>query len=212
EPGTTTAAGAVFHPIFQISRSSSNMQSVDSNKNGWPDKCNCVLSELNTDENNCGSCGYVCTGGQTCFDSECCTPVDGVWSGWSHTNGYDDGAGGTCSEPCGGGTQSRTCTNPAPYCDGANCVGDSTQDCNIQPCCQTGYSYSEPYTFWYVFDTGHGKVWWSGSNLGSHGGSSSIVVGSYEYFPGDWKYRWGVSPNGPGSYIDYYEVRRCLLR
>jgi len=55
---------------------------------------------------------------------------DGGWlvkSNWSN-----------CSVECGGGTQTRTrtCTNPEPYCGGAECVGDSleTQECNTQPC------------------------------------------------------------------------------
>ena len=50
-------------------------------------------------------------------------PVDGGWSDW-----------GTCSATCGGGTQTRTCTNPTPANGGANCVGDSSQSCNTQSC------------------------------------------------------------------------------
>ena len=43
-----------------------------------------------------------------------------------------------CSVECGGGTQTRTrtCTNPAPAYEGADCVGDSSQtrECNTHPC------------------------------------------------------------------------------
>lgn len=51
------------------------------------------------------------------------TIVNGGWSGWS-----------SCSLSCGGGTQSRTCTNPSPSGGGANCVGASSQACNTHVC------------------------------------------------------------------------------
>jgi len=49
--------------------------------------------------------------------------VDGGWSDWS-----------ACSESCGGGSQNRTCTNPAPSNGGSICTGDHTQSCNTQDC------------------------------------------------------------------------------
>ena len=57
-------------------------------------------------------------------------PVNGAWADW--------GSWGSCSQTCGGGTQSRTrtCTNPAPVGSGSSCSGDSTssQSCNTQNC------------------------------------------------------------------------------
>lgn len=53
----------------------------------------------------------------------CPIPVDGGWSEWSE-----------CSATCGGGTQTRTCTNPAPANGGASCEGSSSQECNTQSC------------------------------------------------------------------------------
>lgn len=56
---------------------------------------------------------------------EFCTPAptDGGWSSWS-----------PCSVSCGGGIQTRSCTNPAPQNGGADCVGPDTQSCNTQSC------------------------------------------------------------------------------
>lgn len=54
----------------------------------------------------------------------------------SWTNG-DWTAWGSCSVSCGGGTQARTCTNPAPSTSpqGMDCAGSSSQTCNTAPCC-----------------------------------------------------------------------------
>ena|GEM_PF-3395446 len=56
--------------------------------------------------------------------------VNGVWTAWS-----------ACSASCGGGTQTRTCTNPPPANGGAQCDGGNTQSCNQTACpaqCYTG--------------------------------------------------------------------------
>jgi len=50
------------------------------------------------------------------------TAVNGGWS-WS-----------ACSKPCGGGTQTGTCDNPAPANGGAPCSGTSPRACNTQTC------------------------------------------------------------------------------
>jgi hypothetical protein len=68
-----------------------------------------------------------CPTGQVCYLHACCTVVDGGWSGWS-----------ACSSACGSGTQTRTCTNPAPACSGAGCVGSSSQSCFTGVTCSTG--------------------------------------------------------------------------
>ena len=49
--------------------------------------------------------------------------VNGGWSAWS-----------TCSKTCGSGTQTRTCTSPAPSNGGSLCVGVTSQACNTQAC------------------------------------------------------------------------------
>merc|ERR1712002_1222455 len=53
--------------------------------------------------------------------SEC--PVNGGWSVW-----------GVCSKTCGGGEQTRECTDPAPGQNGQDCDGDTSQPCNTCPC------------------------------------------------------------------------------
>ena len=76
--------------------------------------------------------GADCVGSATetrdCNTNPC--PVDGGWS--------DFGDWSLCSADCGGGTQTRTrtCTNPAPANEGADCVGvaTETQDCDTNPC------------------------------------------------------------------------------
>lgn len=49
--------------------------------------------------------------------------VNGGWSAW-----------GACSVACGSGTQTRTCTNPAPSGGGASCSGASSQSCTGTTC------------------------------------------------------------------------------
>ncbi|XP_071171034.1 SCO-spondin-like [Mytilus edulis] len=76
--------------------------------------------------------GQDCSGSGT--DTQICTkvpcPIDGLWAVWS--------AWGTCSVTCASGThdRSRTCTDPAPAHNGANCVGSgtATQTCTLTPC------------------------------------------------------------------------------
>jgi hypothetical protein len=73
---------------------------------------------------NTEHCAYGCDGGH-CKSAPPPTPapVNGGWSGW-----------GTCSATCGGGTQTRSCNNPAPANNGSDCSGDAYQACNTQAC------------------------------------------------------------------------------
>lgn len=83
-----------------------------------------VIINKHSDYCSC-SCDMALYGG--C--KSCSTPVNGGWTAW-----------GACSVTCGGGTQSRTCTNPSPANGGADCTGSSTQNCNTQACPGPGSS------------------------------------------------------------------------
>ena len=69
--------------------------------------------------------GAACSGttSQSCNNHACPAPINGGWTTW-----------GACSVTCGGGSQTRTCTNPAPANGGTPCAGSNTQACNVQPC------------------------------------------------------------------------------
>ena len=112
--------------------------------------------------------------------------TNGNWSAWSSWS--------SCSAPCGGGTQTqtRTCTNPSPYC-GGSCSGPSSQSqsCNTQSCvvCTPGsYSFStagKPYSFtlpagcdaaYITIKGASGNEAWGG---GIHSSSGGTVKFSY---------------------------------
>ncbi len=65
----------------------------------------------------CYNSDWVGSGWNSCNYTIGAAPVDGGWSAWSEKNN-------TCGYS---GTQTRTCTNPAPANGGANCVGSSSQ-------------------------------------------------------------------------------------
>ena len=98
-------------------------------------------------------CGSGCAAGCTFSGTRTATitqigcqynnPINGGWSSWS-----------ACSGQCGGGsgTQTRTCTNPAPQFGGANCSGSSSQGCVNNNACKwvfyntlAGMGYAGPY-------------------------------------------------------------------
>jgi hypothetical protein len=57
------------------------------------------------------------------FSVELTPTIHGGWSDW-----------GACSKSCGGGNQTRTCTNPPPSEEGNPCPGLSWQSCNTNKC------------------------------------------------------------------------------
>jgi hypothetical protein len=54
-------------------------------------------------------------------------PVNGGWTSWS-----------TCSGTCFSASQTRTCTNPAPFNGGSQCSGSSYQTCTLPSCAVNG--------------------------------------------------------------------------
>lgn len=89
-------------------------------------------------------------------------PINGGWSVWSN-----------CSATCGGGTQTRTCTNPAPANGGANCSkidgGNDWRFCNTQSCGGSGGTPSGGGI------SGDRAV---GSGSGTYGGITPQVAGA----------------------------------
>jgi Flp pilus assembly protein TadG len=64
--------------------------------------------------------------GQVFCNTNCSSPPspqNGGWTDWS-----------ACSRTCGGGIQTRTCTNPAPINGGVPCSGPEVQSCNTEAC------------------------------------------------------------------------------
>jgi hypothetical protein len=99
---------------------------------GWTDWtpvneniCGTVVEQTRTCTNPAPANGGAdCVGesSQTITNPSC--PIDGGWSEWSEK-----------SDLCGAtGTQTRTCTNPAPAYGGADCVGESSQSYTNDPC------------------------------------------------------------------------------
>ena len=80
-----------------------------------------ALTEVYTVETDINAINTM-TGGSVTINPP---PVNGGYSAWS-----------ACSQTCGTGTQTRTCTSPAPAFGGANCsaLGPASQTCNTQPC------------------------------------------------------------------------------
>ena len=93
---------------------------------GWA-TCNVNCVEVYSHSVEAEGTGTVCDevagAERSCSGGQCPTPIDCAMSDW-----------GTCSEPCGGGTQTRTKT-PAQH-GGQDCTGDTSlsQVCNVPDC------------------------------------------------------------------------------
>ncbi len=152
----------------------SSQSDVDGDEVG--DACdNClIVSNANQADSNSNGIGDVC-------ESVLPLPVDGGWSDW-----------GECSVTCGGGIQTRTCTNPAPAFGGAECEGDDTQSCNIQEC-----PVEEKIDMCHTI----GQDSWNKLNVnknstaGGHDGHDADIIPAFSYGDGE---------NYPGKNLDYY--------
>ena len=106
------------------SRSCTASTPIDGGWSGWSDCSATACGETGTQTRTCSNPAPTC-GGQSCAGSpsrQCTgnTPVDGGWSGWS------DCSATACGET---GTQTRTCSNPAPACGGQSCAGSPSRQC-----------------------------------------------------------------------------------
>ncbi len=91
-----------------------------------------------TDANNCGTNAGKPAESQSC-NTQACPVCQPSWqcSGWSYPNGYSDGRGGTCSLACGGGTQTRACTD-SNGCGTSEGMPPLSQSCNTPACPRCG--------------------------------------------------------------------------
>ena len=125
-------------------------------------------------------------------------PVDGGWSAW-----------GACTKECGGGTQTRTCTNPAPANGGKDCSGAASRPCNTAPCagvrmvahglgyCRTGY-----------------YAGWDGKGTESQAACNTVCLAEKEctyaaWYKGQTCSRYnleGCSLNGQGDHFTFKKV------
>lgn len=105
--------------------------------------CDGSCTNLQTDENNCGSCGNTCQPGLTCCNGNCSPCANGATQPCTTSSGYSYGGTQTCSNcqwgPCACGEYN--CTSDQT-CFGTQCLGPGELVCaaNCQPgppCTQT---------------------------------------------------------------------------
>ena len=65
--------------------------------------CEDACASLNSDSNNCGACGNVCSGGTTCISGICCLPGQAACGGVCTSTQSDDNNCGNCGVICGSG-------------------------------------------------------------------------------------------------------------
>lgn len=126
-------------------------------------------------------------------DSVTCAPVNGGWSDFS-----------SCSVSCGGGTRTRSCTNPSPTNGGAECTGSTSQSCNTQACPPIVTLFANPS----VIDNAQSSTLiWSSTNANScasAGGfdTHNATSGSASTGALTSTQNYQVTCSGPGGYTE----------
>jgi hypothetical protein len=103
-----------------------------------PNCCGSTCTDLQTDVNNCGSCGNICPGGDTCVAGQCVSQetCTGQVCG-EFVAGCDNNVNCFCFETAEGGsacTANFFCSNPT--CNtSADCPAGTV--CTVNTCCDT---------------------------------------------------------------------------
>jgi len=123
-------------PTTQASQQSDKLRGCSTGLTRCP-PAGCV--DLSSDNNNCGSCGRICSGGTTCQGGSCACPSGQTDCGGTCVDTKTDPANcGGCGISCEPGT---TCQNG--LCSGVYCVDftRSTTYCDAgERCCGSGVS------------------------------------------------------------------------
>jgi len=114
--------------------------------------CNGTCTNTNTDSNNCGKCGNVCTSGQICVNGTCTNTNTDSNNCGKCGNVCTSGqicVNGTCQCPsgttlCGGTCKSSTCGH-GQFFNYSTCSCQCQTVCNGQ-CCPAGCCYQDCYT------------------------------------------------------------------
>merc|ERR1712193_394319 len=90
-------------------------------------------------------------------DFTACPFTDGAWTEWAVTKCVT-AAGKACGDPGTGAiTSTRTCTNPAPFGEGYDCVGDAKTSVVCDPGMCPVPGYWKDWTDWSTCDNGAGR-------------------------------------------------------
>src|SRR5579884_918896 len=95
--------------------------------------CNNHCIDTETDPNNCGACGNVCSGGTSCVSGGCTCPNGQTLCGGACVDTQTDPNNcGACGEQCvdGGACQNGQCQCPTVFCGGVCCPSGQTTCCS----------------------------------------------------------------------------------
>lgn len=144
------------------------------------------------------------------------TRIAGTWRGvWSYS--WQEGAWGSCSVTCGGGTQTRSvwCQRSDgvsvedAFCD-AGSKPTASQNCNTQACTDCRYSKSRPiYCVLHSTNTTDYSFRWESKLIGICNNCTSTYINGCKYWRGELQEQIFESSESSTWYTNYYTICRC---